>query len=397
MPTTLEPLTPLFQPQERLDRLIAATFRRFGPRLVDLSYANPYDGPPAVVLDVLKRTTAQLTGLSLQYTPYAGRTATRRAVAGSLSREYDLPFRTQDVIMTAGAMPALNVIARALFGADDEVIVVTPAWQDYPLYLRNLNIPVRFVPATRSKRLDLNAIAGAIGPATSGILFSQPCCPTGVLYPEEDIDGLSTILAAAEREFGTRIYVISDEVHRHLVWSGTAFHSPMRTHPRTLSIYSFGKVLSLQGQRIGYIAVSPRMPENTEVTSRLERSVRLMGFGSPTTLMQYAVCDLLEYRPALEGLAARQACVRRALASCGFDVCDGAATFYVYVKSPLPDDFTCAELLASDGVLVCPSTLFHDPGYIRLSLTARREAIESALPAFERLMKRHHDSLPRTA
>lgn len=386
MPNTLQALEPLLQPQERLDRLFAVAFRRFGPRLVDLSYANPYDGPSAEVLDVLRRVAADRTGLSLQYTPYGGRPATRRAVAASLSAEYRLKFHHRDVILTSGAMSALNVVARALFGPGDEVIVLAPAWQDYPLYLSNLNIPVRFVPLGRDKHLDLDAIGATLGPETRGLLFSQPCCPTGVLYSEDELERLSNLLAHAEARFGTRIYLVSDEVHRHLIWSRNAFHSPLHSYPRSVSIYSFGKALSLQGQRIGYVAVSPRMRENEEVRTALERCVRLMGFGSPASLMQYAICDLLDYEPALGPLAARQAYVRRALTGYGYEVCDGQASFYVYVRSPIQDDFRFAERLASLGVLVVPSTLFHDPGHIRLSLTARFDAITTALPAFERAL-----------
>jgi aspartate aminotransferase len=392
MKNTVTALEPLLQPQERLDRLIASAFRRFGPRLVDLSYANPCDGPPAGVLDVLKRAAAECSGRSLQYTPCGGRTATRRAVASALSREYGLPFTDRDVIMTTGAMSALNIAFRALFGQEDEVIVLTPAWQDYPLYLRNLNIPVRFVPLGPDKRLDLDAIGRALGPATRGILLSQPCCPTGVLYSDDEIRGLSTILSEAEARYGGGIYVISDEVHRHLIWSGRRFHSPLDSHPRTLSIYSFGKALALQGQRIGYIAVSPRMAERDRIATILERSMRMMGFGNPTSLMQSVVCDLLDYAPDLQPLGARHASVRRALTDCGYDVCEGHATFYVYVKSPIADDFAYTERLAAHGVLVAPGTLFHDPGYIRLSLTARPEAISASLPIFERVLNESSDA-----
>jgi aspartate aminotransferase len=283
-------------------------------------------------------------------------------------------------------MSALNVVFRALFGPVDEVIVLTPCWQDYPLYLRNLGIPISFVPLGDDKHLDLEAIARAIGPATRGLVFSQPCCPTGVLYAEEEITGLSTILREAEARLGTQIYVVSDEVHRQMVWGTTAFHSPLFEYDRCLSIYSFGKALSLQGQRIGYVAVSPRMAENEEVRTNLERCTRFMGFGNPSSLMQYAICDLLEYEPPVKTLATRQASVRHALTDYGYEVCDGDATFYVYVKSPIADDFRFAECLASRGVLVVPSTLFHEPGYIRLSLTARFEAILAGLPTFARVL-----------
>ena len=383
MSNTWSALVPLLEPQERFDRLIAKAFSRFGPRLVDLSYANPADGPSAEVLDVLRRVASERTGLSLQYTPFGGRTATRRAIASRLKRDYWLPFQYRDIVLTSGAMSGLNIVLRALFGPSNEVLVPTPHWQDYPVYLRNLGIPVRFVPLRRDKHLDLEAIAEAIGRKTAGILLSQPCCPTAVMYSPEEITGLCTALREAEERLDTKLFLISDEVHRQLVWGRKPFYSPLCCYPRSLSVYSFGKALSLQGQRIGYIAVSPRMPDLDRVRTALERCVRLMGFGNPTSLMQYAICELLDHQPSLTTLATRQACVRNELTEYGYGVCPGDATFYVYVKSPDPDDVRFASLLAARGVAVMPASLFGDPGYFRLSLTARFEAIEMALPAFK--------------
>jgi aspartate aminotransferase len=382
MSNAIRTLEPLLEPQERLDRLIASSFKRFGPRLIDLSYANPADGPSAEVLSILERVTAQSQGLSLQYTPLAGRTPVRRAVAGQLTRRFSLPFDARDIVLTAGAMPALNIAARALFGAGDEVIVLTPAWQDYPLYLRNLNVPARLVALREDKRLDIDGIGSAITPATRGLLFSQPCCPTGVVYSRQELEELAAVLAAAEARFGAPIYIVSDEVHRDVVWGSRPCHSPLETHPASVSVYSFGKAFAMQGQRIGYLALSPAMPNLEQVRTTIERCIRLMGFGHPTSILQRAVMDLLDCKPAAVALGRRQAEVRSALASYGYDVCHGEATFYVYVKSPVEDDFQFAELLASQGVLVVPSMLFHDPGYVRLSLTAQTPAIEAALPIF---------------
>jgi aspartate aminotransferase len=386
MSNTIPLLRPLLHPQERLDALLSATFRRFGPKVMDLSYANPHDGPPAHVMAALRRAAGECGGLSLQYTPCGGRTPTRCAVAARLIREYGLPFHYRDVIMTTGAMAALNIVFRALFGATDEVIVLTPAWQDYPLYLQNLDIPFRFVPLQPDKHLDLEAIAAAIGPRTRGILLSQPCCPTGVLYSEDEIVGLTRRLSDAEAKFRSAIYLISDEVHRHMVWGGQPFFSPLRSYPRSLSIYSFGKALALQGQRIGYIAVSPRMPEHEDVRAACERCVRLMGFGNPTSIMQHMVCDVVDYQPPLDDLAARQALVRDALSGFGYEICPGEASFYVYVTAPIADDFLFCERLAARGVLAVPSTLFHEAGYFRLSLTARLKAIKAALPIFDQVL-----------
>lgn len=378
---------PMLKPQERLDRLISATFRRFGPKTVDLSYANPHEGPDEVVRAAVERAAAEATSLELQYGPYGGRTLPRRLIAGKLARIYGLPLEYRDIVMTAGATAALNVVFRTLFGPGEEIIVLTPCWLDYPLYLRNLNIRIRTVALGPDKHFDLDAIRRALNPSTKAILFSQPSCPTGVLYSKDEIVALSKLLRHAEERFGTSIYAISDEVHRQLVWSGASFHSVLLNHPRSLSIYSFGKTLALQGERIGYVAVSPEMPERNTFRQALERTMRIMGFGAPSSVMQRAICDLLDYSPRLELLAQKQVGVRAALSGYGFDVCRGDGTFFVYVRCPIADDFEFAESLATNGVLVAPSTLFHEQGYIRLSLTERSESIAAGLPAFEAALK----------
>lgn len=182
MMDNLQNLEPWFLPQERFTDLSAAARRRFGARIIDLSYANPHDGPNETVREALQAALMEERKLAFQYTPYGGRTVTRRLIASKLSEEYGLQFDYRDVIMTPGAMAALNITLRALFGPGDEVIVLTPCWLDYPLYLANLGIPFRFVALGEDKHFDLTAIESALNHNTRGILFSHPCCPTGILY-----------------------------------------------------------------------------------------------------------------------------------------------------------------------------------------------------------------------
>ena len=115
-----------------------------------------------------------------------------------------------------------------------------------------------------------------------------------------------------------------------------------------------------------------------------------VGYCTPTNLMQRAVVHLLDYRPPLEEIARRQNTVRVALAAMGYEVSDADATFFVYVKSPIADDMAFVEYMGSLGVMVLPSSVFHETGYFRISVTATSEAIEASLAPFgeaaERLM-----------
>ncbi|MEM7171633.1 MAG: aminotransferase class I/II-fold pyridoxal phosphate-dependent enzyme [Pseudomonadota bacterium] len=374
-------------PQERFEAIAAKAFRGFGPRLVDLSYANPYDGPDEVVLDALKGALQENRDLDFQYSPYGGRTVTRRAIASQLSQAYELPFNFRDIIMTPGAMAGLNVAFRSLFEGGGELIVLVPCWLDYPLYLENLSVPFRFVPLASDKHLDFDALLNAIDQNTRGIILSNPGCPSGVILNEGELQRLSALLKEKAKLFGSDIYLIGDEVHKDIIWKDESFCSVLKCHPNSLSIYSFGKSFLLQGQRIGYLAVNPLDPNREVLRESLLRNVRRMGFCTPTGLMQKAVLKLLTHRPALDGIARQQAYLRSELAGMGYDVCDAGGTFFIYAKSPVADDMAFSEFLGEKGVLVLPSSIFHEEGYFRISLTAKKEALETCLPAFAEARK----------
>ena len=144
-------------------------------------------------------------------------------------------------------------------------------------------------------------------------------------------------------------------------------------------VYSFGKSLFLQGQRLGYVAVSPHHPDRQAYGRLLERLTRVMGFCTPTALMQLAIADLLSVRPALDGIARRRARLLEGLTKAGYDVTPSDATFFVYPRAPGGDDMAFVARLAEEGVFVLPSSLFHHAGHFRVSLTATDDMLTRAL------------------
>jgi aspartate aminotransferase len=281
------------------------------------------------------------------------------------------------VVLTPGAMAALNVVFRAAAEtAGGEVVVVSPCWLDYPLYLENLGLRCVFVPALpHSLRLDLPAIARALGPATRAVILSQPANPAGLLYSREELAGLAQVLAAAQAP----PLLISDECHRELVFDRSAFVSPAQLYDHTVVVHSFGKTLMAQGQRIGYVAVSPRMPEAATTALVLTEYCRVMGFCTPTALMQLALRDLVDYRPELSWLKARRDRAYAQLTAAGLHVPPSDGTFFLYPEAPGGDDRAWCERLAELGVLVLPSSFFHQRGRFRISLTATDSALARGL------------------
>jgi aspartate aminotransferase len=371
-------LNRLLAPQEQVDALRTEALKHGGRSFADLAYANSYDGPPPEAVAALRQAIDAAGSLALQYTPYGGTTVARRLVAESLRDSHQEAFALKDVVLTPGAMAALNIVFRSVRrdAEQSEVIVITPCWLDYPLYLENLGLVPRLVPLdARTMRLDLPAIEAALTPRTRAIVLSQPGNPTGLIYGRDELAQLGQLLSGAP----SRPLLISDECHRDLVFAPHEFVPPSAFYDRTCVVYSFGKMLFLQGQRLGYVAVSPRHPERQTVARQFEQLTRIMGFCTPTALMQLAVGDLLRIRPALDGIKRRRDRALAGLVEAGFEVVPSQATFFLYPRAPGGDDHTFVTRLARRGVFVLPAGIFHHQGHFRLSFTASDDMLDRAL------------------
>jgi aspartate aminotransferase len=377
-------LQDLLEPLERFEstrRKVA----RLGGRLADLSYANPYGGIQEQAKAILRETLDTDRLLDLQYSPFGGKTLVRRAVADSLRDTHNLPFAFGDVVLTPGAMAGLQLALRAAGQPGDEVIIPVPCWLDYPLYVRSLGLVPVMVPLTsKTFELDLAAIAEAISAKTCAVLFSQPTNPTGRSYGPAALRGLAEMLARAEQHLGCRVTLIADETHRDFVAEGE-FHSPSTWWDRTLVVYSFGKYHFMQGQRLGYVAVSPNHPSRRRLAEELVLWTRITGVATPTSLMQLAVPRLLSLRYDQEWLLKWRKRFVEELSAEGYGVAPPEATMFVYVRNPSSyDDFEFVEELATAGLLVLPAPVFHHHGFFRLSLTGSEPMLEQALSILKR-------------
>lgn len=275
--------------QERFEALRTHHVRRTGGRLLDLAYPNAGALAPGVH-DALRATLDEVSGEELQYTPYGGLIPARRRFAHALERTHRLGFKHGDVVLTPGAMAALSIVlAAAREEAGDEVVIVTPCWLDAPAYAWQQGLTVVPAPVHRERgRLDLAAIERALGPRTRALILAQPANPTGVLYTREELGQLAALLASMPRP----PLLIADECHRDFVFAPDAFVSPAALYPRTAIVYSLGKRLLMQGQRLGYVAFAPALREEGW-TERALRLCRSLGHATPTALMQRAAGRLL--------------------------------------------------------------------------------------------------------
>ncbi|HEY9507712.1 MAG TPA: aminotransferase class I/II-fold pyridoxal phosphate-dependent enzyme [Gemmatimonadales bacterium] len=382
IPATLEALVRPLEEFEAIRRRAV----RLGDRLCDLSYANPYEGVVTSVREVLRRALDRERLLDLQYTPFGGQTLTRRAVADDLTARQGLEFTYRDVVLTPGAMAALHLALRATGEPGDEVVIPVPCWLDYPLYAAALGLRPVLVPLGAPEfQLDVGAVERALGPRTAAVLVSNPSNPAGRSYPAPVFRALGEALERAERGSGRRITLIADETHRDFTLAGV--HVPAATLiPRTLTVYSFGKYHFIQGQRIGYVAVSPGHPEREALATELARWARILGVCTPTALMQAAVPELLALHHDLGPVEHWRRALTDALRGAGYTVTPADATLFVYVATPggMPD-VEFVRRLAEAGTLALPASVFHHQGHFRLALTGGARMLEGGIRALQRL------------
>jgi aspartate aminotransferase len=376
----IEPeLAALLEPLERFERL-RQRVSRLGDRLADLSYANPYagaqDGARAAIAEALEEERL----LDLQYSPFGGQTLVRRTVAEALQESHGLPFAFRDIVLTSGAMAALHVALREAARSGDEVVIPVPCWLDYPLYAHHIGLRAKLVELQPPDfTLDPEAVAAAITKRTSAVLLSHPANPTGRSYGADELSALSDVLSTAESDLGCRPTLIADETHRDFLAHGS-YLSAASFVDRTVVVYSFGKYHFMQGQRLGYAAVSPCHPERTEASAEMVRWTRITGLCTPTALMQRAVGRLLALRYDQSWLDQWRQRFLDDLERAGYAVVRPDGTLFLYVRTPdAEDDFAFIEELASQGVLALPAPVFHHSGYFRLSLTGSEPMLEQAL------------------
>lgn len=305
-------------------------------------------------------------------------------VAASLQKRIGMPFEPADVSMTNGAFGGLAAVIGSVAGPGDEVVFISPPWVHYESIIYAAGaVPVRAKMDFATFDLDVEAISKAISPRTRAIIVNSPHNPTGKIYPAETLARLAGALTQASERHDQPIYLVSDEAYHRIVFDGRTFLSPVRFYPYSFLIYTYAKALLTPGERIGYIALPPTMPDREEVRSMLGVSQILTGWAYPNNVLQYAIEDLERLSIDVPHLQRKRDRLVAELRKFGYELRVPEGTFYLMVRSPWEDDWAFAEMLATYGILVHPGGLMEMPGYFRISLTASDQMIEQALPGFE--------------
>ena len=350
------------------------------PGVCDFVLGNPQEMPLPGFVDAIRRHAEPQ---DKDWFAYKWSEPAAREVVAKVLREWrGLPFEPEDIALTPGAFGALETAFRAFLDPGDEVVFSLPPWFLYEAMLLSADaVPVKVRVRPEDNDLDLDAIRAAIGPRTRAVIVNTPHNPTGRVYPPETLAALSELLTEASDRWGRTVWLISDEPYARLVFSDAEFHSPSEFYPHTLIAYSYGKVLLTPGERIGWLAMSPSIPHRQPLRDAIEVSQIGAGWLFPNAVLQYAIEDLEGLSIDLTDLEAKRDRLAGELEAAGYDLRLPEGTFYLWVRSPDPDDVAFCRRLADSKVLVLPGSVCEVPGQFRISLTASNDMIDRALPA----------------
>ena len=357
--------------------------QKFGEdNVFDLSLGNPILEPPDEFFAELRRIVEDPSPGMHRYMPNAGYPETRAAVAAQLAEETGLGFTAEELVMTCGAGGALNVVLKTLLDPGDEVVIFAPYFVEYFFYADNHGGTCKVVPPVEEFLPDMDALAETIGERTRVVLINSPNNPTGVLYSEETLARIGEIIREKEREFGTEIFLVSDEPYRRLLFDGLEYPHIFHHHVRSIVATSHSKDLALPGERIGYIAVHPDYEDGVELMDGLVFCNRTLGFVNAPALMQHIVAKLQSATVDIGEYQSKRDFMYDSLTEIGYDVVKPQGAFYMFPRSPIEDDVEFVAELQKRNVLVVPGRGFGMSGYFRISFCVTDATLSGSIPGF---------------
>lgn len=366
----------------------AARAARIGAENVfDFSLGNPSVPAPPQVNEAIVRALALPPTELHGYTPAAGLPACREAVAASLNRRFGTGYGPGDVFMTVGAAASLSCTFKAVVNPGDEVIVISPYFPEYRVWIETSGATCVEVPADpETFDLDVDAIAAALTPRTKAVVINSPNNPVGVVYGIESLTRLAMALEEAERTFDTSIYLVSDEPYREIVYGAEVPWVP-GVYGRTVVCYSYSKSLSLPGERIGWVLVPDTNPDHDELVDAVAGAARALGFVCAPSLFQRVIVDCVDVPADVAAYAENRALLCEGLGRLGYEYVEPQGAFYLWVKALEPDAQSFFERAREYELLPVPSDSFGCGGWVRVGYCVSRDTIERSMPAWEALAK----------
>lgn len=356
-------------------------------KVYDFSLGNPSVPAPDCVREAIVDLANNEDPVTLHgYMNNAGFEDVRETIAQSLNRRFGTDFSAKNLIMTVGAASGLNVILKTVLNPGEEVIVFAPYFLEYGAYVKNYDGKlVEISPDTETFQPDLEELERKITANTRAVIVNSPHNPTGVIYSEDTIKALAAILEKKQKEYGSVIYLISDEPYRELAYDGAEVPYLTKYYKNTVVGYSYSKSLSLPGERIGYLVIPDDLEDSETVIAAAGIVNRILGSVNAPSLMQKVIARCVDAEVDVAAYDKNRRALYNGLTACGFQCIKPQGAFYLFVKSPVADEKEFCEAGKKYNILMVPGSSFACPGYVRLAYCVSYETIINSLPEFKKL------------
>ena len=361
---------------------IALKRERGDDNVFDLSLGNPVAEPPPQFFDELRRFAESPAPGAHRYMPNAGYVETRQAVADALSAETGLAYSADHVVMTVGAAAALNVIVRATCNPGDQIAILTPFFGEYMFYILGRDAEPLVIGCGEDFLPDLAELEQKLSERTRLVILNSPNNPSGAIYPRAFVDSLAQLLDRKSEQFGSDIFLVSDEPYRKIIYDDHQYPFPQQAYRRTITVTSHAKDLGLAGDRIGYLALHPEYENAAELLDAFIFCNRVLGFVNAPAIMQHLVRNLQDVTIDIADYQAKRDYLYGVLSEAGYRVRKPEGAFYMFPESPVADELELVDALQRHGVLVVPGRGFGMPGHFRISYCVQQRELEGAAPGF---------------
>ena len=357
----------------------------------DISLGNPSIPAPHEVKDAMLSLIENTDPKKLHgYTSAQGDLGVRTAIADSINERFRIGATPNLLYMTCGAAASLTISLNAILNEGDEVIVLAPFFPEYTVFVEKAGGKCKIVKCREEDfQIDFSALEEAITVKTRAVIVNSPNNPSGVVFSRETIQKLAELLNRKQEELGTQIHIIADEPYRELVYGDVEVPYIPQFYDNTIVCYSYSKSLSLPGERLGYIFVSPKSLNCGEVYAAVCGAGRALGYVCAPSLLQYTVAKCQGLTGDIEAYKTNRDFLYNALTEYGYTCAKPDGAFYLFVKSPEAAATAFCEKAKEEEILIVPGDDFGFKGYVRISYCVARETIEKSLPGFKRLIENY--------
>ena len=351
----------------------------------DFSLGNPNVPAPGAVKDaIIDIVTNEDPVLVHGYMSNSGFEDVRTKIADHLNAQYGTSYTFNNLVMIVGAAGGMNVFFKTLLNPGDEVVTFSPYFGEYRAYVSNFDgklVEVQTDPVTFEP--DPKALAAAVTPKTKAVILNSPNNPTGVVYSEECISEIARLLEDKQKEYGTTIFIFSDEPYREIVYGEYKVPWIPNYYRNTVVGYSYSKSLSLPGERIGYLVLPSEIDDAEDMISAANVANRILGFVNAPSLQQRAVAKCLNEKTDVDFYAENRQMLMDGLKEAGYTFVEPQGAFYLWLKSPEEDEKAFVAKCKEKQILIVPGSSFGCAGWTRVAYCVSHETVRNSLPGFK--------------